>query len=132
MERGFIDLTSLAILAGYKFQSRNMTAIGVQVLGTLLNKNVSTGDDYSGVRWQQILKSLRCYALGDIMFEFVSYNVLSGLLLQDVFPDPDVLCGFLKCNQKIPADWFLDFVLMSLEGVEFHQGLKDGAETRRR
>jgi len=41
LERGFIDLTSLAILAGYKFQSRNMTAMGVQVISTLLNKNVS-------------------------------------------------------------------------------------------
>ena len=29
LERGFIDLTSLAILAGYKFQSRNMSAMGV-------------------------------------------------------------------------------------------------------
>ena len=126
VKRGFIDLTSLAILAGYKFQSRNMTAIGVQVLGTLLNKSISTGDDY----WQQSLESLRCYALGDIMFGFVSYNVLSGLLLRDVFSDPDVLCRFLKCNQKIAVDWFLDFVLMSLEGVEFHQRVEDGAETR--
>lgn len=64
------------------------------------------------------------------MFGFVSYNVLSGLLLQDVFPDPYVLCRFLKCNQKTAADWFLDFVLMSLEGVEFFQGVEDGAETR--
>ena len=41
--RGLIDLTPLAILAGYKSQSRNMTAMGVHVLETLLNKNVSTG-----------------------------------------------------------------------------------------
>jgi len=61
VERGFIDLTSLAILAGYKFQSRNMTAMGVQVVGTLLNKKVSTGDDYWGIRWQQIPECLRCY-----------------------------------------------------------------------
>ena len=47
-----------------------------------------------------------------------------------MFPDPDVLCGFLKCNQKTAADWFLDFVLMSLEGVKFHQGVEDEAETR--
>ena len=64
------------------------------------------------------------------MFGFVSYNVLSGLLLGDVLPDPDVLCRFLKYNQKTAADWFLDFVMMSLEGVEFHQGVEEGAETR--
>jgi len=104
-------------------------AVGVQVRGTLLNKNVLTGDDYWSVRWQQIPESLRCYALGDIMFGFVSYNVLSGLLLRDVLPNPDVLCRFLKCNQKTAADWFLDFILMSPEGVEFHQAVKEGAET---
>ena len=31
MERGFINFSTLAILAGYKFQSKNMTAMGVQV-----------------------------------------------------------------------------------------------------
>ena len=40
-----IYLTSFAVLTGYKFQAKNMTAMSVQVLGTLLNKNVSTGDD---------------------------------------------------------------------------------------
>ena len=54
LERGFIDLTSLAILAGFKFH-KNMTAMGVQVIGTLLNKTVSTGDDCWGTRWNTIL-----------------------------------------------------------------------------
>ena len=35
-----MDLTSLAITVGFKFHSRNMTAMGVQVHGTLLNKTV--------------------------------------------------------------------------------------------
>ena len=64
------------------------------------------------------------------MFGFVCYNVLAGMLLRDVFPDPDVVCRYLKCNQKVAADWFLDLVLMSLEGVEFHQGVEENAVTR--
>ena len=44
LENGCIDLTSLAVLSGYKFHLKNMTAMGVQVVGTLLNKMVSTGD----------------------------------------------------------------------------------------
>lgn len=130
LERGFIDLTPLAILAGYKFQLRNMTAMGVQVIGTLLNKNVSTGDGWWGERWQSIPKSLRCYALGDIQFGFKSYNILALLILSDVFPDPDVLCRFLRCNQKEAADWFLEFLMVSLEGVEYHQKTEEEAETR--
>ena len=58
------------------------------------------------------------------------YNVLDGLLLRDVFPDLDVLFRFLKCNQKVAVDWFLEFVMVSLVGIEFHQKVEEGAETR--
>jgi len=40
--------------------------MGVQLMGSLLNKLVSTGDDLWGVRWRKIPDPLRCYALGDI------------------------------------------------------------------
>ena len=130
MERGFIDLTSLAILAGYKLQARNMTAMGVQVMGTLLNKMVSTADDCWGFRWADIPKCLQCYALGDIKFGFITYSVLVGILLRDVFPDPDVVCRYLKCNQITAVNWFLEFVMLSLDCVEFHQAVEAQAETR--
>jgi len=107
-----------------------MTAMGVQVIGTLLNKNVSTGDDWWGERWQLIPESLRCYALGDIQFGFMCYNILAGLLLRDVFPDPEVLCKYMKCDQKRASDWFLEFVMVSLEGVEYHQRAEEEADSR--
>lgn len=54
---------------------------------------------------------LKCYALGDIKFGFITYNVLAGLLLQDVFPDPDMLCRYLETDQQNAVTWFLDWVL---------------------
>ena len=77
-----------------------------------------------------IPESLKCYALGDIQFGFMTYNVLAGLILRDVFPEPDVLCRFLKCNQKKAVDWFLEFLMVSLEGVEYHQKAEEEAEPR--
>ena len=130
LERGFLDLTTLAILAGYKFHSKNMTAMGVQVMGTLLNKTVSTGDNLWGLRWDRIPNCLQCYALGDIKFGFITYNVLAGLLLRDLFPDPDVVCRFLECNQITAVNWFLEFVLCTLEGVSYHQIAEEQAQTR--
>ena len=129
LERGLIDLTSLAILAGFKFH-KNMTSMGVQVTGTLLNKTVSTGDNWWGTRWETIPASLRCYALGDIKFEFITYNVLAGLLLRDLFPDPDVLCRYLDCTQIVAVNWFLEFLMLSLEGIEYHQGDEEAAQSR--
>ena len=32
---GFMDLSAMAAAAGYKFRARNMTAFGVQILGTV-------------------------------------------------------------------------------------------------
>ena len=46
---GFLDLSGMAAAAGYKLRARNMTVLGVQVVGTVLNKNVSTGDDLWGL-----------------------------------------------------------------------------------
>ena len=78
------------------------------------------------------------------------YNVLAGILLRDLFPDPDVLCKYLECTQstwsvlRVPGvyseylectqitavNWFLDLVMHSLEGVEYHQGVEEVAESR--
>ncbi len=60
----------------------------------------------------------------------MTYNILADLLLRDVFPDPDVLCKYMKSNQKEASDWFLEFVMVSLEGVEYHQRAEEEAETR--
>ena len=72
VERGFIDLMSLAILAGYKFQSRNMKAMGVQVLGTLLNKTMMTTGALDGSRYRNPSDVIRlvilCLGLFAIMF----------------------------------------------------------------
>ena len=41
---GFVDLALRSAAAGFKQQARNMTTLGVQVIGT-----VSTGDDLFGM-----------------------------------------------------------------------------------
>ena len=42
---GFVDLSAMSAAAGFKLRARNITALGVQVLGTVFNKTVSTVDD---------------------------------------------------------------------------------------
>ena len=39
---GFIDLSALALVAGYQMNASGMTPMGVQVLGAILNKCIST------------------------------------------------------------------------------------------
>ena len=130
MMNGFVDLAAMSIAAGFKFHARNMTALGVQVLGTILNKTVSTGDDMWGLRWDDIPDALQIYGIGDIKFGYMVYIVLAGILLRDLFPDPDVVCFYLRCEQEEAVKWFLDWLVLSLEGVEFHADAESRAETR--
>ena len=60
---GFIDLSALALLAGYHMNARGMTLMGVQVLGAILNKCVSTTDNKWGYRWSDIPQALQVYGL---------------------------------------------------------------------
>ena len=55
---GFIDLSAMAAAPGYKFRARNRTVMGVQVLGTVLNKTVSTGNHLWRVPWNELPPSL--------------------------------------------------------------------------
>ena len=47
---GFINLSALALVAGYQMNARGMTPMGVQVLGTIFNKCVSTSDNKWGYK----------------------------------------------------------------------------------
>ena len=91
----------MAAAAGFKLRARNMTASGVQVLGTILNKNVSTGDDLWGLPWAEIPPSHQVYGIRDIQFEYICYYVLAGIMLRDLFPDPEIVCKILSTEQLV-------------------------------
>lgn len=60
----------------------------------------------------------------------MTYIILAGILLRDLYPDPDIVCWYLKCEQKDAVSWFFDRLLLSLEGVEYHQDAEARADTR--
>ena len=66
-------------------------ALGVQIVGTVLNKTVSTGDDLWGLLWAE-LPSRSIYGIGDICFGYVCCDVLAGIMIRDLFPEPDIVC----------------------------------------
>ena len=80
---GFLDLSGMADAAGYKLRARNMTALGVQVLGTVHNKNLSVGDDLLGLPWAE-------------------------LMIRDLFPEPEIICKNLSTEQQGAVSWILE------------------------
>ena len=128
---GFLDLSALSVLAGYNMRAMSMTPMGANVLGHSLNKCVSTGDGKWSWRWEELPDSLKVYCLGDLRFGFMAYNVLSAVLIRDIFPDPDIVLKFLGIVDQFKAvKWILELFMLSLDGVEVHNVDFDAAKTR--
>ena len=113
---GFIDLSALALVAGYQMNARGMTLMWVQVLWALLNKC----DNKWGYRWSDIPQALQVYGLGNLKFGHLTFIVLTGILVRDLFPDPDIVCQFLNGNQWQGVTWFYEWILKSL-GVKVQE-----------
>ena len=128
--KGPINLSTLAVLAGWKLQARGMTAMGMQVLGACYNKCCSTADDQWGKKWNEIPKALQVYALSDLKLGYLCFVVLAGILLRDLFPDPDIVCQFIASDQIKAASWFSEFLIYSLSDIEVHEDTLRQAETR--
>ena len=55
---GFIDLSALALVAGYQMNVKGMTPMGVQVLGAILIKCVSTAENLCDMSLDEILSDV--------------------------------------------------------------------------
>ena len=72
------------------------------MIGHTLNKCCSTGDGKWAYGWDELPEFLQLYGIADIMFGHMCYNILSTILLRDVFPDPEITCKFFN----VPDQWF--------------------------
>ena len=66
--------------------------------------------------WSDIPKSLQVYGLGDLKFGHLTFIVLTGILVRDLVPDPDIVCKFLNGNQWHAIIWFYEWILKSVQG----------------
>ena len=118
---GFVDVENLAVLAGWKCRERDMTTMAVHTLGTIMNECVSEGNSLWGRKWKDIPNPLQVYALGNLRFSHMVYNVLGSILLRDLFPDPECLCNHLKVFQMEAASWFFEWLVTTLNETEINE-----------
>ena len=96
----------------------------------VLNKNVSTGDDLWGSPWAELPPGLQVYGIGDICFGYICYSVLAGIMIGDLFPEPEIVCKILSSEQRGAISWILEWIVKSLEGVELHPDADKKASTK--
>ena len=102
--KGCVNLSALAVLAGWSLQRWDMTILSTQLLGGVLNTIVSDGDQRWGRHFNgNTPASLRAYCIGKVKFGHQAMTVLLRVLLLDLFPDPDIVLSFTR----LPASDFV-------------------------
>ena len=114
----WLDLTTLAAAAGIRLEAINMVAMSYGVLGGMLDKISSRADGLWCLPWDELPLEFKNYALGDSKFGHMAYNVLIGILLNDIFPDREAL-GFLwNKDDLFMGSIFCKWVKWALENSE--------------
>lgn len=116
----FVEISVMAIAAGYNDGVTNMSALAWNLLGAIMNKHCSQGDRKWGHYYSDLPSSLRAYCLGDLKFGRQAVITLFAIMIQNLFPDPDVVLAFTRTDHKGFGSWFGYLVLQSLKGVELH------------
>ena len=115
---GFVDLGYLAVLAGWNQPINNILTLHAGMLGTVLNKVVSHGDSTWGRSWGSLDRSLRAYCIMNVGHRHIIFNVLSGLLLRELFPDPEGACYVTGTLQFEFVEWFNSYLVQVLTGMD--------------
>ena len=126
----FIDLECLAVLAGWRLEATNMAVMSMVTLGSAMNKVVSRGGGKWGIEYRLLPQSLQAYAIADLKFGHMTYNVLLGCLLREMFPDPDVCCKFSNVSQFDYSKWFCGWIIDVLQGTIVYRPPLQMADTR--
>ena len=104
-----LEIESMMAALGSAYPRSNMFVNHLLVTGTLLNKSVSCCDN----RWHYNLDMLNehspamiQYLIGDIKSSYICATVVAGLLIRDLFPDPDAICTALDLDQPSWVRYF--------------------------
>ena len=127
--RGYVDLSAYALAARYNLPFTNMPIMAYHVLGSAMNKRTSCGDNKWGRPWDEIPDALKAYCLGDIKFGYQTVVVFYGLLINHLFPDPDIVLSVLRCSHAEFGRWFGRWIRTTLFGIEVDNRQMEGATT---
>ena len=126
----FVELEVLAHIAGWHMRGFSLTCMSVQVQGTILNRCVDNADGKWGQRWEYVSRSMKVYALGNLRAGYSAMIVLLGIIIRDLFLDPDVFCKQMRLYQYQATRWVCELLLASCKFMEVNEELLHMTATR--
>ena len=112
-----IDVSSLAVLAGWKLNDISMAALSLISLGVPVNELSANGDGLWGLRFEYLPTSLQLFLISQVKSAFLTYNVILSMLREEVIADPDIWCYLTEEDQYNFLRWWAAWIAQTLRGI---------------
>lgn len=116
-----IDLKALAVSAGCRMDQMDITTLSIIVLGKAFPADVGKFDSRWALGYRSRPSVMKLYIKKKFLFLGCIYKVLMGLLIRNMFPDPDIVLNATEMTQGTFTSWFCDFVGESLVGADLSE-----------
>lgn len=125
-----MELRNLALLAGWKERFLDMSTMACVVTGEVISHVTDNADQSWTKEYQSLPREFQAYAITVVRHCFSSYIILMGLIIRNLFPDPDIVCDVLELTQTSAIAWITGFVSTCLrESIPYQEALSS-ATTR--
>ena len=128
--KGYVDIAALAVLAGWRLEATNMTALAMIGMGSVMNKISSCADWLWGKRFDLLPKELKVYAIADVKVGHILYSTLIAALQLEIFPDPDIMCYLTSTSQEVFTLYFATWIRDALDTAVVYTNAVSAATSR--
>lgn len=128
--KGFVEITAVAAVAGYHSERTTMFNMTFQVLGGILNKINSQANGLWSLPYDELPDAFKIYIIGDTRSGYNVYTVLMTALLMNMFPEPHIVCTLTGTSQAQFVAWFCSYILAIVQNLEL--SLQDYREAKTR
>ena len=126
----FIELPSLATLAGWNMQTTSFDALSLITLGTPQYSLFPTTSNRWSPRFSELPAQLKTLIIAEAKSAFMIYNCFLISLREEVLPDPEIWCFLTNSQQRSVLTWWADWVTATLRGITVSPEAATKASTR--
>ena len=125
-----VEMDAISALAGWNFPKSDMFTTNLICNGGLLNKVISCADGKWCLPLEDLPAPFKAYLIGDVRYGYITSNILLAIIIQDLFPDPEVCCNLLELDQKDWIKYVLSMITSLLAEQSINPAVKKTALTR--
>lgn len=112
---GVLEAKTLALFAGWQLDTDSFAAMYLLTLGGLLVKDWLPGDGHWADHWDRLPVEFQLYAFGCIKTAYQFIVVIVGLLMRNIFPDPEIMCTLLNLSQEDTMRYLISMICHTLK-----------------